>query len=281
MLPFALSLGASVLWGVADFQAAVRARQVGPLAVAVIVQVTGTVVLLVPLVVLRDPFPGWQIWIPGVVAGVAGAAGHVTFYAALSRGPIGVIAPILAMSSAGPALFAVIANGERPSLLQVAGLALAILGVALVSRHATEGDAKHGKYGAIPLALLAIGVGTVMYIALDAASDQSGLWGVTAQRSISLPILLIALMISIRRSGPPVAGSFRAIAPIGVIDTAGLLLFAYATSVGDLSLAVVLASLYPVVTVVLARIRLGEQLAQIQRLGAVLAFAGVLAIVAG
>ena len=65
------------------------------------------------------------------------------------------------------------------------------------------------------------------------------------------------------------------------MDTGALLLFAYATSVGDLSLAVVLASLYPVVTVVLARVRLGEHLSRVQRVGAVVAFAGVAAIVAG
>jgi len=173
-------------------------------------------------------------------------------------------------------------SGERPALLQVVGLVLAVVGVVLVSRQASVGDTKHGKYGAIPLALLAIAIGTVMYIALDAASQESGLWGVTAQRSVSLPILLIALMVvTVRGATRPSLSTFRAIAPIGIMDTGALLLFAYATSVGDLSLAVVLASLYPVVTVILARVRLSEHLSRVQRVGAVVAFAGVAAIVAG
>jgi drug/metabolite transporter (DMT)-like permease len=282
MLAPLLALSASVIWGVADFQAAVRARNVGPLVVAAVAQITGTALLILPLLFFDDPFPGWQIWIPGVVAGVAGSVGHVVFYAALSRGPMGVIAPILAMSSAGPVLFAVLVSGERPALLQVVGLVLAVIGVVLVSRQASVGDTKHGKYGAIPLALLAIAIGTVMYIALDAASQESGLWGVTAQRSVSLPILLIALMVvTVRGATRPSLSTFRAIAPIGIMDTGALLLFAYATSVGDLSLAVVLASLYPVVTVILARVRLGEHLSRVQRVGAVVAFAGVAAIVAG
>lgn len=282
MLAPLLALSASVIWGVADFQAAVRARNVGPLVVAAVAQITGTVLLILPLLFFDDPFPGWQIWIPAAIAGVAGSAGHVVFYAALSRGPIGVIAPILAMSSAGPVLFAVFVAGERPALLQVVGLVLAVVGVVLVSRQASAGDLKHGKYGAIPLALLAIAIGTVMYIALDAASQESGLWGVTAQRSVSLPILLVALMIvTVRGAQRPSLRTFRAIAPIGIMDTGALLLFAYATSVGDLSLAVVLASLYPVVTVILARVRLGEHLSRVQRIGAVVAFAGVAAIVAG
>ncbi len=282
MLSIAFALSASLIWGVADFQAAVRARFVGPLVVATFAQIAGTALLVVALVTLWEPFPGWQIWIPGIIAGIAGSVGHVVFYAALSRGPIGVVAPVLAMTSVGPVLFAIFWSGDQPSLLQIFGLFLAVVGVVLVSRHAGEGDLKHGKYGAIPLALLAIAIGTVMYIALDAASNESGLWGVTAQRSISLPILLVALLaVRLRGAAGAPAGSFRAIAPIGLMDTGALLLFAYATSKGDLSLAVVLASLYPVVTILLARIRLGEHLALIQRLGAVVAFAGVVAIVAG
>ena len=92
---------------------------------------------------------------------------------------------------------------------------------------------------------------------------------------------MIAFALMVRRSGAPARGSFRAVAPIGLMDTGALLLFAYAASIGDLSLAVVLASLYPVVTVLLARIRLGEQLVRVQRIGAVFAFSGIVAIVAG
>ncbi len=285
MLPAAIALGASLIWGVADFQGAIRARHVGPLVVAAFAQIAGTALLVVALVVVRDPFPGWGIWIPGAVAGMAGSIGHVVFYAALSRGPMGVIAPILAMSAAGPVLFAILWSGERPAPLQLAGLVLCVLGVVLVSRHAGEGDTRHGRYGAVPLALLAIAIGTVMYVTLDMASEQSGLWGVGAQRTVSLPILLVlvAVLVYARGAGTgrPPKGAFRAIAPIGLMDTAALLMFAIATSMGDLSLAVVLASLYPVVTVLLARFRLGEQLALVQRVGAVVAFAGVVAIVVG
>lgn len=285
MLAAAIALGASLIWGVADFQGAVRARHVGPLIVAAFAQTTGSILLVVALVAVRDPFPGWQIWVPGVVAGIAGSIGHVVFYAALSRGPMGVIAPILAMSAAGPVLFAILWAGERPAPLQIVGLVLCVIGVVLVSRHAGEGDARHGRYGAVPLALLAIAIATVMYVALDMASEQSGLWGVSAQRTVSLPILLVLVAIFVYwrggGAGRPPAGSFRAIAPIGLMDTAALLMFAIAASMGELAISVVLASLYPVVTVLLARFRLGEHLALVQRVGAVIAFAGVVAIVVG
>ncbi len=284
MIAIALALSASLIWGVADFMAAIRARNIGPLVVALFAQTVGTVFLVVLLVVLRDPFPGTSIWFPALVAGVFGGVGHVLFYAALSRGPMGVIAPILALSSAGPVIFSVVWQGERPSALQVIGLVLAVLGVVLVSRQkVVAAESAGSRYVAIPLALLAIVVITVFYIGLDAASNESPLWGVAATRVLSLPLLAVGFVITLLLLGAsrPPRGSFRTVAPIGVMDTAALLLLAFATSLGSFGLAVVLASLYPVVTVLLARFRLGEQLAPIQRVGAVVTFVGVAAIVAG
>ncbi len=282
MWPFSLALGAAAVWGVADFMAAVRARHYGPLLVAAFAQLTGTALLLVAFAAVRDPFPGWGIWIPGVVAGIAGSVGHVVFIAALSRGPIGVIAPILAMSSAGPVLVAIGLQGERPAPLQIVGLLLAVVGVVLVSRMQHDEASGTSRYGAVPLALVGIAILTVFYVAMDAASQDSALWGVMVQRSVSLPLLLIALAIGVRWGAEKVSGgALREIAPIGLMDTAALIGFALATSMGELSIAVVLASLYPVVTILLARIRLQERLAPIQRVGAGFAFAGVIAIVIG
>ena len=282
MLPAFLALGASAVWGVVDFAAAVRARNLGPIVVAFLVQLWGAVLLIALLPFTWGAFPGWHIWIPAAIAGVCGACAHPVFYAALSRGPMGVIAPILATSSAVPVLYGILAAGERPAPLQYAGLVLAIAGVVLVSRHAAEGDSAHGRYGAVPLALIAIALSSVMFIALAAASEQSGLWGVTAQRTVGLPLLATFVLVTARRGGDrPTREGLRAIAPIGIADTAALALFAVATSLGDLSIAIVLASLYPVVTVLLARFRLGEHLAPVQRIGAVLAFAGIAAVVGG
>lgn len=282
MWPISLALGAAAIWGVSDFLAAVRARHYGPLLVAAFAQLTGTVLLVVAYVAVRDPFPGWGIWAPGIVAGIAGSVGHVVFIAALARGPIGVVAPILAMSSAGPVLVAIGLQGERPAPLQLLGLLLAVIGVTLVSRAQHDEAVGPSRFGAVPIALLGVAILTVFYVAMDAASQESALWGVMAQRSISLPLLLLGLMIGVRWGAERVSrGAVRDIAPIGVMDTAALLGFALATSMGELSIAVVLSSLYPVVTILLARIRLQEQLAPIQRVGAVFAFAGVVAIVLG
>ena len=277
-----LSLGAASTWGVADFIGAIRARNYSALLVAVYSEIVGMVPVLIGLYLVKEAFPGWDLLPWMVVAGIAGSVGHVVFFTALARGPIGVIAPIFACSSAGPAVIAVTMLGERPSIAQLSGIALAIAGVVLVSRHAGDGDIKHGKYGAVPIALMGVAILTVFYIAMDQISQDSPLWGVTMQRTFGLPLLLIGLAIGLRRGTTTAPrGSFRAIAPVGLMDTAAFVAFAYATSLGNLSVAVVLSSLYPVVTILLARIKLDERLSTIQRVGAGLALLGVVAIVLG
>ncbi|MEI6688034.1 MAG: DMT family transporter [Thermoleophilia bacterium] len=282
MWTLVLSLGAASTWGVADFVGAIRARNYSALLVAVYSEIVGLVPVLVALYFVQEAFPGWSLLPWMIVAGVAGSVGHVVFFTALARGPIGVIAPIFACSSAGPAVIAVTMLGERPSIMQLGGIALAIAGVVLVSRHAGEGDIKHGKYGAVPIALIGVAILTVFYIAMDQISQDSPLWGVTMQRTFGLPLLLIGLAIGLRRGTTTAPrGSFMAIAPVGLMDTAAFVAFAYATSLGNLSVAVVLSSLYPVVTILLARIKLDERLSGVQRVGAGLALLGVVAIVAG
>jgi drug/metabolite transporter (DMT)-like permease len=281
VLSFALALTASVVWGVADFGAAVRARTVSPIAVAAIVQLAGAALLVVLLLVAPEPFPGWGVWVPAAIAGVLGAAAFPMFYRALAIGPIGVAAPILAMGAVGPVLWGIFAAGETPTPVQVVGLGVATAGVVMVSRQPHTPQVTVRRYAAIPSALIAIVLMSGMFIALDAASEQSGLWGVSAQRSVSLPILLIVATFLLRGTRPFGRRNLLALAPIGIADTAALLAFGYAAQLGDLSLVIVLSSLYPVVTILLARFILGEQLALIQRLGAIVAFVGVIAIVLG
>ena len=280
MALFALS--AAVAWGSADYLGALRTRTYGPLLVAAFAQLIGSVVFAIPFIFFRDPYPGAHIWLWGIGAGVLGSVGHVVFYAALARGPLGVVAPILSMSSLGPVLWGLAVHGERPGSLQLGGIAACVAGVALVSRHAEAGDTRHGRYGAVPLALVAVAIVSAFMICLDGASNESASWGVVVKTSVSVPILFAWLLIGVRRGTERIPRDVvQRIAPVGLLDMGGLLLFAYATSFGALGLAVVLSSIYPVVTIGLARVRLKERLAPVQQIGAALAIAGMIAVVAG
>ena len=275
-------MSSNATWGTADFLGALRTRAYGPLLVAAFAQLTGSVVFAIPFLFFRDPYPGNQILLWGAAAGALGSVGHVIFYAALARGPIGVVAPILSMSSLGPVLWDMGIHGERPAPLQLAGIGACVAGVALVSRHADAGGTRHGRYGAVPLALVAVAIVSAFLICLDGASNQSASWGVVVKTAVSVPILFAWLRVGVRRGSESIPRDVvRRIAPVGLLDMGGLLLFAYATSFGSLGLAVVLSNIYPVFTIALARIRLGERLARLQQVGAALAIAGTIAVVAG
>jgi drug/metabolite transporter (DMT)-like permease len=205
------------------------------------------------------------------------------FYRALAIGTMSVVAPISATAAAVPVLVGLI-EGERPSTLQVAGMAIALAGVILASREPIEEGAAGGRdpnHAAIGLALVAAaGFGT-FFVGIDKASATAEVpWVIVVQRCCSLALLVIAALVA-RPSLPRDGASLLVLAAVGVLDLGANGLYALATTKGLLSVVSVLGSLYPAVTVVLARFVLAERIARVQEVGVVLALAGVVAISAG
>jgi drug/metabolite transporter (DMT)-like permease len=190
------------------------------------------------------------------------------------------VAPISATAAAVPVLVG-LAEGERPSSLQIAGMAIALAGVILASREPVEDGAPPPNRTAIGLALVAAaGFGT-FFVGLDRASEGADVpWVIVVSRGCSLALLVIAALV-VRPSLPRDGASFAALAMIGVLDLGANGFYALATQEGLLSVVSVLGSLYPAVTVVLARVVLAERVARVQEVGVVLALAGVVAISAG
>ena len=191
-----------------------------------------------------------------------------------------VVAPISATAAAVPVLVG-LAEGERPSGLQFAGMAIALAGVILASREPIVDGAAPPNRTAIGLALVAAaGFGT-FFVGLDRASEHADVsWVIVVSRSCSLVLLVIAAL-AIRPALPRDGASLATLGMIGVLDLGANGLYALATQEGLLSVVSVLGSLYPAVTVVLARVVLAERVARIQEVGVVLALAGVVAISAG
>jgi drug/metabolite transporter (DMT)-like permease len=206
------------------------------------------------------------------------------FYRALAIGTMSVVAPISATAAAVPVLVGLI-EGERPSTLQIAGMAIALAGVILASREPVEEGAAPGgrdpNHAAIGLALVAAaGFGT-FFVGIDKASETAEVpWVILVQRCSSLVLLVIATL-AVRPTLPRDARSIVLLGMIGVLDLGANGLYALATTHGLLSVVSVLGSLYPAVTVVLARFVLAERIARVQEVGVVLALAGVVAISAG
>ena len=275
MRSIALALGASLTWGFADFFGPLKGRTLGALRVLVYVQLGGLVVIAL-IVAIRWEGPADLDALFAIPAAVSGTLGLYAFYRGMAVGAMSIVAPIAGISAAVPVVFG-IATGDRPSLWQWLGIAGALGGVFLASREPGRG----GKVAAgVGLALLAaIGFGGY-FPPMHAAGNADFWWASLIFRMTSTSIILAA--VAIRRPSLAVAPmQVPLLALVGVGDMLGNLLFAAASTSGLVSITSVLASLYPIITVLLARLVLKERVARSQEAGIVLTLTGVALISAG
>jgi drug/metabolite transporter (DMT)-like permease len=282
MTAVALALASSLSWGVADFMGGLQARRRPLLAVLVVTQAAGLTAVLVAAAVRAEGPPeagAWIAWAAGST--LFGISGLAAFYRGLAIGAMGVVAPISAAAAIVP-LTVGLATGDRPSPIQAAGVAVAIAGVVLAAREerAPGAKARAGVAAGAGLAIVAaLGFGG-FFVGIDRASEADVLWAIVVARAVSVAGLTTAVLAT-RTAVPRDASALRVLVPIGLLDTGANLLFAAATTHGLVSLVGVLGSLYPVVTVLLARFVLHERLHALQRVGAVAALAGAALISAG
>jgi len=270
-----LALAASVSWGSADFLGGVSAKRLPILTVSAVSQFAGLLFTGVIVLASGAAMPGAHSLLYGLGAGCLGSIGLVALYAGLAIGPMGVVAPIVATSAAVPVLAGLL-QGERPAAVQLVGVVVTLAGVALAARHRDEaGERVHPR--AVVLAVVAaVGLG-LMFVLLHEAAADGPAWSVLMVRVGAVSLLAIALVI--RRPSFSMDGDQAAtLAGIGVLDNGANMLFVLAAQRGLLSLIAVLASLYPVTTVLLARIALHERLSRIQIVGVATALVGVVLI---
>ena len=284
----ALALCSSLAWGVADFVAGLKSRSLPVASVMLVAVVTG-LLLAGGVVAVRGAGPPAMAYLGfGALSAVVGSVGLAAFYRGLAVGSMSVVAPIAATGAAVPVAFG-LASGERPTALQAAGAVLAIAGVVLAAREQSPEEPAPGPAvvrpraqlarGA-PLAVLAaVGLGSFL-VAIDAASEGDVGWAILTNRVVSLALIALAALVLRARLPAGLRDAAPAVA-VGLLETTANALIAVATTLGLVSLVGVLASLYPIVTVALARVVLGERIARSQQLGAVAALAGVVMIAAG
>jgi drug/metabolite transporter (DMT)-like permease len=280
VLAIALGIAASVSWGVADFIGGIQSRRMPVVAVVLGSQLSGLALVGVIVAVRGKAPPGGDFAIYAALSSVGGIIGLTAFYKALSIGAMGVVAPLSSTAAVIP-LVVGLASGDTLSALQASGIALAISGVVLASREASDeakGSTAVAK-GAGYALLSALGFGW-FFVAIAQASEADVMWAVCVNRTVSALLLTAALLVTRPRLGLKL-GDVRILVIIGVLDTGANGFFAVASTKGLVSVVAVLASLYPIVTVVLARFVLHERLHAIQRIGAAAALAGVALISAG
>jgi drug/metabolite transporter (DMT)-like permease len=271
----ALALGASICWGVGDFLGGASSRRLPAITVLAVAEVAGLVAIGIFVAARGIAPPGAGTFVFAAAAGLGGALGLGALYRGLAVGAMGVVAPISAAAAVVPVTVG-LARGERPSGLQLAGVAAALAGVALASREPGETARLAAGVG---LALVAAAGFGSYFVFIDEAADVSPAWAVLVSRGAA-SAAAVSVALALGRLQPPTA-ALPALVVIGLFDVGANGLLALALSKGLVSLVSVLSSLYPVVTIALARAVLGERIGRVQAAGAVTALAGVGMISAG
>ncbi|MFJ1818693.1 MULTISPECIES: EamA family transporter [unclassified Streptomyces] len=283
------ALGTSLLWGLADFGGGLLTRRMPALTVVVVSQAVAAAVLGVVVIATG----GWseagpRLWF-AVAAGVVGPVAMLCFYEALALGPMGVVSPLGSLGVAVPVSVGLLL-GERPGLPQFAGVGIAVVGVVLAGGPQLRGAPVQRR--AVLLTLVAaFGFGSVMSLISEASTTVAGLFlALFVQRLTNFVVGGAAMYASARRGVPtlPERGGAAAVlaalpvlALIGLADVAANGTYSVAAQHGPVTVAAVLASLYPVVTALAARGVLKERLRGVQAAGAGLALVGTVLLATG
>jgi drug/metabolite transporter (DMT)-like permease len=282
------ALTSAVLFGCADFLGGVATRYSRVLSVVPVSAGAGALLCLVAVLVSGEQFRtaglGW-----GIAAGAVGAVGLMVFYAGLAVGPMTIVAPVSALTATLLPVGVALAQGERASATVYAGALLCLVAIVMVSSAAPEGHearavtrrrgrAFHGR--AIAYGLTAGMTFGLFFILLRNAGQSGTLWLAASARLAGLAVILAAALVTRTRPVPATASPRLLLATVGsgILDASANIFYITASRAGLFGLAVVLCSLYPGVTVLLARAALNERMRRAQLAGLLLAGIGVVLV---
>jgi len=273
-----LALLSAVFIGSADFVGGFASRTANGVRVATFVAIMGLPLALAVSLVYGAEHVGGDDVVWSILSGITVAAGLGCFYIGMGRGLISVVAPVAAVTGAVIPVVYGLARGERPGTLALIGLAIAFVAVAVVSLAQSEqhpettvGVDRH----VIGLALTSGLFFGLFYITLSRVSDDAGLWPITIQRSASVVVLVILSLVLTRGVFGGVGRLWRTILVIAVLEVSAIVPLLLALQRGPVAVASVLASLYPVTTVLLAAFVLRERLSRLQYVGVACALVSV------
>ena len=272
-----LAVASAAFYGAADFVGGVTSKRADTIAVVLLSQFSG--LLLVTAMLLFAPAARYTrsdlLW--GAAAGLTGGGGVAILYHALAIGTMAVVAPITAVCAVLIPVGAAVALGERPGRLTLAGIALAIIAIVLLSRSASAGERRHYARS-VALALASGIVIGLFFLCLARTGRDSGLWPLLVARSVSVPLFGMLALAGRRAIAMAPRVAFLVIGG-GALDMLANLFYQLAAHLGPLSVVVTLASLYPASTVLLARVTLAERLTVAQTIGVVCAMIAAVVIV--
>jgi drug/metabolite transporter (DMT)-like permease len=298
VLAIVLALGSSLVYGVSDFLGGLKSKSLPLLWVLLISQGSALVVLALLVLVSGEGPPSGEFLAYAVLAGLSEAVGVAALYRGLATGMMSIVAPVAATAPVVPVIVAIFL-GELPAPIQGAGIVLALAGIAVISWGTSPEEqppvrcppgevptASRGGFRVSPEVarsilfglLTALGFGGFL-VGMDAASEASVPWALFFARLASVAAFATAYVVT----RPPLAvprAELPVLALIGLLIIGADSLYAVASTEGLLSVVVVLSSLYPAVTIALARVYLRERLERLQQVGVAAALCGAVAIAA-
>ncbi len=285
MLAIAMALCSALAWGTADFIGGMAAKRTALPLVLLGTSLGGTAFAALLVVASGQEMPPGRDLMLGAFAGLAGLAALSAFYTALAIGKMSIVAPISASGTAIPVAVG-IAGGDPVGSLTAAGFVLTVGGVMLASREQQEpaaDGARTDHQRSIPLAFAAAAGFGLVFVLIARASEASELWPALSLKAASLAAMAVIVLTRLAIIRTNVEGAaqrhttavWAPLLIVGSLDVTANATYAYGATHGALSVTAVLASMFPVVTVMLAHRILGERLIALQKAGVVLALAGV------
>lgn len=270
-----LALSSALVWGSGDFCGGRAATKSDPFQVLALAGLSGIVLLLIASRVVGEPLTVDVSLLWAAAAGLAGGGGIVALYSGLAVGSAATVAPLAAVAAAVmPVLFAALTLGP-PRLVQLTGFAVALAGIWLVTRATPQGGASRAgvRYGTLA------GIGFGAFLILIAQVDLQAVYVPLAVARVMM-LLTAVSVLAIRRTPFPGLLSNPIGLLAGCLDAGGNVLYLLARQHVRVDIAAVLSSLYPVSTVVLARLVTREPVTRTQWVGAAVCLAAVALITA-
>ncbi len=271
-----MSLLSSLVWGASDFAGGLISRR-HPALVIVGWNATFGGVLATIAVVATGGWHGPYSWLPwGMAAGAAGAVGLICYYAALATGTMGVVAPVTSLGVSVPVIVGVL-SGESPSRLSVVGIVVAVVGVVCSSGPEFSAGASSRP---VVVAIVAGFFFGLFFVSMARGADASALLTLWTMRATVTTAFVVAVLVR-RTLGGLQPADYVWVLANAAGDLGANLLFGIVSTKGFVSITSVLSSLFPVVTVLIARVVLHERLRRVQIAGVAITMLGVALLSAG
>jgi drug/metabolite transporter (DMT)-like permease len=276
----ALAVFASIAYGAADFLGGLATKRGSTVFSTVVCsQATGLVLVLLALPFLAPASPTTSDLAWGAASGLAGGIGLALLYRGLAVGVMSVVAPVTAVCAVIIPVVVGLALGERPTGLALAGVALALVAIVLISRSGQAEEGKRARTGLLIAVASGIAIGIFM-VCLERTGPSAGLWPLVPARAVSVSFFAVAGLLA-REKLLPRRESWSIVVGGGALDMVANVLYLLAVRQGPLSIVATLTSLYPASTILLARFVLRERLRLVQQAGVACAAVAIVLIVAG